>query len=221
MVVCVLSPEGENRKMSEKMYLHPITERIWHWIHAILIILLILSGIQIHWPDTLSIFGGYSTAITVHEWSGIFVICDFLLWLFYNLISKRISHYIPRKEDLYPGIPKQARYYIYGIFKNEPHPYSASEDNKFNPLQKIAYFKFMFLMMPLLLISGILYLYPSCFASLIALIGGLKIVAVLHFIMAILFTAFLIAHLYLATTGHTIFGDFISMITGYAEKEEH
>ncbi|GAJ03515.1 unnamed protein product, partial [marine sediment metagenome] len=67
--------------MSEKMYLHPITERIWHWIHAILIILLIISGIQIHWPDTINIFGNYSTAVTVHEWSGIFVICDFLLWL--------------------------------------------------------------------------------------------------------------------------------------------
>jgi formate dehydrogenase gamma subunit len=217
----VLSPEGENRKMSEKMYLHPVIERIWHWIHAILIILLIISGIQIHWPDTINIFESYSTAITVHEWSGIFVICDFLLWLFYNIISKRVSHYIPRKEDLYPGIPRQARFYAYGMFKGEPHPYSASEDNKFNPLQKMAYFNFMVFMMPLLLISGILYLYPSCFAYFIAFIGGLKVVAIIHFIMAIIFASFLIVHLYLATTGYTIFGDIISMITGYAEKEEH
>ncbi len=207
--------------MSEKMYLHPLTERIWHWIHAILIILLILSGMQIHWPDALNLFGSFSNAITVHEWSGIFVVLDFLLWLFYNLISKRVSHYIPRKKDIYPGIPKQARFYAYGIFKNEPHPYSASEDNKFNPLQKMAYFKFMFLMMPILLISGIVYLFPSLFASFIIVIGGLKVLAVIHFIMAIIFAAFLVAHLYLATTGHTVFADFISMITGYAEKEEH
>jgi thiosulfate reductase cytochrome b subunit len=39
--------------------------------------------------------------------------------------------------------------------------------------------------------------------------------------MAIIFASFLIVHLYLATTGYTIFGDIISMITGYAEKEEH
>lgn len=207
--------------MSEKMYLHPLTERIWHWIHAVLIILLIVSGMQIHWPDTVNFFGSFSNAITVHEWSGIFVVFDFLLWLFYNLITKRVSHYIPRKKDIYPGIPKQARFYAYGIFKNEPHPYSASEDNKFNPLQKMAYFKFMFLMMPILLLSGIVYLFPSLFASFIIVIGGLKVVAVIHFIMAIIFAAFLVAHLYLATTGHTVFADFISMINGYAEKEEH
>lgn len=207
--------------MSEKMYLHPLTERIWHWIHAVLIILLIVSGMQIHWPDTVNFFGSFSNAINVHEWSGIFVVFDFLLWLFYNLITKRVSHYIPRKKDIYPGIPKQARFYAYGIFKNEPHPYSASEDNKFNPLQKMAYFKFMFLMMPILLLSGIVYLFPSLFASFIIVIGGLKVVAVIHFIMAIIFAAFLVAHLYLATTGHTVFADFISMINGYAEKEEH
>ncbi len=199
--------------MSEKMYLHPILERIWHWIHAVLIILLILSGIQIHWPDTVNIFGNYATAITVHDWSGIILICDFLLWLFYNLISKRVSHYIARREDILPGIPVQARFYMYGIFKNEPHPYHASEDNKFNPMQKMAYFLYMFFMMPLLLISGILYFFPY--------IGGLKVIAVFHFIMAIVFVAFFIAHIYLATTGHTVFADFISMITGYAEKEEH
>lgn len=219
MVDCALLPEGEDRKMSEKIYLHPITERVWHWIHAVLIILLILTGIRIHWPDTVSLFGNYANAITVHNWSGVFLVCDFLLWLFYNLISKRISHYIVRKKDIYPGIPVQARFYAYGIFKNERHPYSPSEENKFNPLQKMAYFEFMLCMMPLLLISGILYLYPASFASFIAMIGGLKVVAVVHFIMAIIFAAFFIAHIYLATTGHTIFADLVSMITGYAEKE--
>ncbi len=58
----------------------------------------------------------------------------------YNLGTGRISHYIPTKEDIPMGMIKQARFYGYGIFKHEPHPYAPSEDNKFNPLQKIAYF---------------------------------------------------------------------------------
>lgn len=207
--------------MSEKIYLHPLTERIWHWLHAVLIIVLIISGIQLHWPDSINIFGNYHNAILVHNCSGILLIADFLLWSLYNLISRRISHYIMRKEEIYPGLIVQARFYIYDIFKNRPHPYSPSEDNKFNPLQKAAYATFMFIMMPLLLISGVLYLYPYNLSSIISLIGGLKVVAVFHYIMAILFTAFFVAHIYLATTGHTIFADFISMITGYAEKEEH
>ena len=203
------------------MYLHPVTERVWHWVHAVLIILLILTGIQIHWPDSVGLFGNYENAINIHNWSGILLVLDFLLWLFYNLISKRVSHYIIRKDDIFPGALVQARYYAFGIFKNEPHPYSPSEENKFNPLQKMTYFSFMFSMMPLLLISGILYLYPSYFANIIAAIGGLKVVAIVHFIMAIFFAAFFIAHIYMATMGHTILSEVFAMITGYVEDEEH
>ena len=76
----------------------------------------------------------------------------------------------------------QARFYAYDIFKNRPHPYAPSEDNKFNPLQKATYFNFMFFMMPLLLISGILYMYPSHFSSFIAFLGGLKVVALFHYV---------------------------------------
>jgi thiosulfate reductase cytochrome b subunit len=218
MAPCASSAERENSKMSEKMYLHPITERIWHWVHALLVMVLIISGIQIHWPG---IFGKFSNAITVHNWAGILLVCDFFLWLLYNLISKRVSHYILRKEDIHPGMIVQARFYAYDIFKNKPHPYAPSEDNKFNPLQKATYFNFMFFMMPLLLISGILYMYPSHFSSFIAFLGGLKVVALFHYVMAIIFAAFFVAHIYLATTGHTVFSDFVTMVTGYADKEEH
>jgi len=108
--------------MSEKIYLHPITERVWHWIHAILVILLILSGTQIHWPDSANLFGSFSNAISLHNWAGILLACDFFLWLLYNLISRRVSHYILRKEDIHPGMIVQAKFYAYDIFKNRPHP---------------------------------------------------------------------------------------------------
>jgi len=207
--------------MPEKLYLHPITERAWHWIHAILVIVLLLSGVQIHWPNSVNFFGSFPNAISTHNWAGILLVCDFFLWLLYNLISRRVSHYILRKEDIHPGMIVQAKFYAYDIFKNRPHPYAQAEDNKFNPLQKATYFSFMFFMMPLLLLSGILYLCPSCFSSLISFVGGLKVVATFHYIMAVIFAAFFVAHIYLATTGHTVFADFIAMVTGYADKEEH
>ncbi len=207
--------------MSEKIYLHPIAERIWHWIHALLILLLILTGIQMHWPDSVNIFGSFSNALSLHNWLGWVLVADFVFWLAYNLISKRISHYVMRKEDIHPGMIVQARFYLYDIFKNRPHPYNPSEDNKFNPLQKATYFMFMFIMMPLLLISGIIYLYPSFFEPLVASVGGLATVAVFHYIMAAIFCLFFIAHIYLATTGHTVVANFSAMITGYDNKEGH
>jgi thiosulfate reductase cytochrome b subunit len=206
--------------MSEKIYLHTMVERIWHWTNGFLIILLVLTGMQLHWPDTFTFFGAFSNAVLIHNWSGILLIIDFFVWLIYNIVSKRISHYILKKEEIYPGLIVQAKYYLYGIFKREPHPYTPTENNKFNPLQKLAYFVYMFIFMPLLLLSGILYLYPEC-SSLILKIGGLKTIAIFHFIMAFVFTAFLIIHLYLSTTGDTIFSSLISMFTGYEEKKEH
>ena len=182
--------------MSEKIYLHTRVERLWHWTNSLLFILLILTGIQLHWPDKFNIFGAFSNAVLIHNWSGILLVLDFFLWFIYNLATKRILHYIMRKKEIFPGLIVQTKYYLYGIFKDEPHPYAPTEDNKYNPLQKLAYFSYMILLMPLLLGSGILYLYPEC-SSLIIKIGGLKTIAVFHFIMAAIFTSFLIIHLYL------------------------
>jgi len=206
--------------MAEKIYLHPLVERIWHGIHALSILILILSGVQIHWPASINIFGNFQKAISVHNCFGLVVLGDFFLWFIYNLVSRRITHYLPNKRDIPWGLVAQAKFYGYGIFKHEPHPYSPSVEEKFNPLQKMAYLQFMFLMMPLLLVSGVLYLYPVYFANFITLIGGLKVLAIIHFLIAVIFAAFFVAHIYLATTGHTFLDNFIAIITGYGEAEE-
>ena len=40
----------------------------------------------------------------------------------------------------HPGTAlSQARWYLLGIFKGEPHPYHVSPEHKFNPLQHITY----------------------------------------------------------------------------------
>jgi thiosulfate reductase cytochrome b subunit len=64
-------------------------------------------------------------------------------------------------------------------------------------------------------------MYPEMFAGFIKAIGGLWVLATIHYILGALFAAFLIAHLYLATTGETIGENFKAMIFGYGTKEEH
>ncbi|MBW2559748.1 MAG: hypothetical protein JRE40_02710 [Deltaproteobacteria bacterium] len=39
--------------------------------------------------------------------------------------------------------------------------------------------------------------------------------------MEVIFAAFLVAYISLATTGHIVLVDCIAMVIGYAEKEEH
>jgi thiosulfate reductase cytochrome b subunit len=181
--------------------------------------MLTITGIILHWPERFS--GCFQWAVDWHNWFGWAAVIAWLFWFGYNLVTGRITHYIPRKGEIPKKMIVQAKFYGYGIFKHEPHPYAPSEDNKFNPLQKIAYLKFQLLLLPLLLISGLLYMYPETFKGVIAAIGGLAVLAVIHYILAALFVAFLIAHMYLATTGETIGENFKAIITGYGLKSDH
>ncbi|MGC8906244.1 MAG: cytochrome b/b6 domain-containing protein [Desulfomonilaceae bacterium] len=204
---------------TEKILLHPLIERLWHWVQALCIIMLIITGIIIHWPERFP--GWFQWAVSVHNWFGVATVVAFIVWLIYNLATGRIKHYIPRRGEIPGGMIRQARFYAYGIFKHEPHPYAPTEDNKFNPLQKIAYLQFQVFLLPLLLISGILYMYPDTFRGVINAIGGVWVLSIIHYLLGALFAAFLMAHLYLATTGETIGENFKAMIFGYGLKADH
>ncbi|HMK33893.1 MAG TPA: cytochrome b/b6 domain-containing protein [Desulfomonilaceae bacterium] len=203
----------------EKILLHPFVERIWHWFQALCIVMLIITGVMLHWPEKFP--GWFNWSVTVHNWFGMGAVVAFVVWFLYNIGTGRISHYIPKKGEIPAKMIKQAKFYGYGIFKHEPHPYAPSEDNKFNPLQKIAYLQFQALLLPILLISGILYMYPDTFKGVIGAIGGMTVLGIVHLILGGLFAAFLVAHIYLATTGETIGENFKAIVFGYGIKSDH
>jgi thiosulfate reductase cytochrome b subunit len=203
----------------EKILLHPFIERLWHWVQALCIVMLIITGVVLHWPEKFP--GWFDWAVGWHNVFGITALIAFLVWLIYNLGTGRIKHYIPTREEIPAGLVKQAKFYGVGIFKHEPHPYAPSEDNKFNPLQKIAYLQFQVLLFPILLLSGILYMYPETFKGIIDAIGGMTVLAIVHYILGGLFAAFLVAHLYLATTGETVGENFKAIVFGYGIKSDH
>jgi thiosulfate reductase cytochrome b subunit len=203
----------------EKILLHPLIERLWHWFQALCIVMLIVTGVVLHWPEKFS--GCFQWAVKWHNWFGTAAVIAFLVWLIYNLVTGRISHYFPKQGEIPTGMIKQARFYGYGIFKHEPHPYAPTEDNKFNPLQKIAYLQFQVLLLPILLISGILYMYPETFKGFINAIGGMTVLGIVHLILGGLFAAFLVAHLYLATTGETVGENFKAIVFGHGIKSDH
>jgi thiosulfate reductase cytochrome b subunit len=203
----------------EKILLHPLIERIWHWFQALCIVMLIITGIMLHWPEKFP--GWFGWAVDIHNWFGWGAVIAFGVWLVYNLVTGRISHYFPKKGEIPGGMIAQAKFYGYGIFKHDPHPYAPSENNKFNPLQKIAYLQFQILFLPLLLFSGLVYMYPEMFKGLIDAIGGKTVLAVIHYLLGALFAAFLVAHIYLATTGETIGENFKAIVFGYGIKSDH
>lgn len=78
-----------------------------------------------------------------------------------NATSGNGCHYRVKFNGLISRCLLQTRFYLYGIMKGEPHPFAATAESKFNPLQQLAYLVIMYALIPLLIITGLLCLYPQ------------------------------------------------------------
>jgi len=207
----------------KKLYLYPLWLRIWHWVNAILFTILIITGLSIHYSASNDLLMPFSTAIVTHNVAGILLSFLFIYFTILNIKSGNWRYYIPMFQGIYERMLKQGRYYVYGIFRGEPHPYHISEKNKFNPLQQITYFAIMFFMMPLIIISGWLLLFPELAPADFMGMGGVWPMAVLHSVVGFFLSIFMFGHIYLATHGETVTANFKSMIDGYhhVHEQEH
>ena len=207
-----------------RIYLQPTPVRIWHWLNALGIVTLGLTGAQIRFPEYLNLFGSYKASIMLHNTAGIIVGISFALWFFYYtcIAHKMTRLYVPNSEDLRHGLVRQAIFYFYNYFQGKPNPHHPTPDNKFNPLQKSAYLAIMFVLVPLVSLTGLLLMNVQPLRELVLLVGGLKILVGLHFLLACSLFAFLFTHVYLATLGRTPTAYLKPMWTGWEEAgEEH
>jgi len=114
-------------------------------------------------------------------------------------------------------------YYLSGIFKGEHHPTEKTELSKLNPLQRIVYLGFKLLLIPMTIISGILYmLYKTFDQNNLIVIEDYPLanIAFWHTMGAILLMIFLVVHVYMTTTGKTPTSNIKAMITGFEEFDE-
>ena len=210
-------------KPQEQIYLTPTPVRIWHWLNALGIVTLCVTGIQIRFPEYANIFGTYKAAIRLHDIAGITVSISFCLWVFYYLVVARnmVKTYVPNLEDIKAGLFQQAFFYFFTYFLGKKNPHTATPDNKFNSIQKVTYFMTMFLLLPLVILSGLLLMNVAPLRGWIIMIGGIKFLVDAHYLIACSFFAFLCVHIYMATLGHTPFAHFRQMWTGWEKIESH
>jgi thiosulfate reductase cytochrome b subunit len=208
---------------TERIYMTPTPVRIWHWLNALGIVTLCITGIQIRFPEYANIFGTYKAAIKLHDVAGVTVSLSFLLWIFYYLFVARslVKLYVPNVEDIKRGLFAQAFFYFFYYFLGEKNPHSISPDNKFNAIQKMSYLFIMFLFLPLVIVSGLLLMNIAPLRGWIITIGGIKFLVDAHYLIACSFFAFLCVHIYMATLGHTPFSHLRQMWTGWEEMESH
>lgn len=197
----------------KKIYIYTRYERSWHWLQVILIAILLVTGFEVHGTFTLL---GFEQAVTVHNFIGISWLIAFAFFVFWIFTTGEWKQYIPTTKK----ILIVARYYGFGIFKGEPHPVPKRKDAKHNPLQRLTYLGVAAILLPAQMITGILYwTYNSWTAWGLDLLP-LGMIATIHTAIAFGIVLFLIIHIYMTTTGHTIFAHVKGMITGWEEVEK-
>jgi len=204
----------------ERVHMYDAYERLWHWLQASAIMLLLFTGLIIHKPHFFGMFS-FRYVLNVHNVLGFILLINAALALFYNLASGQIRQYLPEPKGFIHRSLAQAMYYSQGIFAGAAHPLEKSRDQKLNPLQQITYLAILNILLPAQVITGVLIWGLQRWPHIAAELGGLPVLALVHTLVAWAFAAFMVMHIYLTTTGHSPAAGIKSMIVGWDTVEKH
>jgi Ni/Fe-hydrogenase b-type cytochrome subunit len=215
---------------------HGIPARIWHWVNAVAIIVMLMSGLTIsnahphlywgefganfdrpwysppHFPAWATIPSGYNLALA-RTWHLAFA------WvLAFGLLSYLIASLFTRhiQRDLTLSRAEIAPSHIWADIKDHIRlrfPTGAAA-LRYNILQKLTYILVIFILIPLLILTG-LGLSPGFNAVLPIpdLFGGRATTRSIHFLCAGGIAAFIVVHLLLVVLAGP-YNEIRSMITG-------
>jgi thiosulfate reductase cytochrome b subunit len=205
---------------TKKIEMYTMYERIWHWLQTLSITILAFTGLIIHKPEMFGIFS-FNGVVLVHNIVAATLAINAVLALFYNLVSGDIQRFLPEPQGFFNQMVLQGKFYLNGIFKGEEHPFEKTRVKRLNVLQKITYLGILNVLLPLQGLTGILMWGVSRWPEYAAKLGGLPFLAPFHTLVAWSFVSFIVAHVYLTTTGHTPLAGIKSMFVGWDEVEVH
>jgi thiosulfate reductase cytochrome b subunit len=205
------------------MYLYPKWIRAWHVINAVLFLILIVTGLSMQYTDkeNASYVVGFAKAVKWHNFAAIILTINYIIFVTGNLFTKNGKYYKISKKNFLEELVSQLKYYSWGMFKGEKHPFPVTEERKFNPLQKLTYVLAMYVAVPLLIISGIGLLFPEITITGFLGVSGLLLTDILHITMGFFLSIFMVIHIYTCTLGARPSSLFWGMISGYHPTEDH
>ncbi|MBB3472695.1 cytochrome b/b6 domain-containing protein [Sphingomonas sp. BK345] len=217
---------------------HRLATRLWHWLNAVAVFVLIGSGLgisnahpRLYWgryganfdhawaqlprfPAWLTIPANYNLAIS-RRWHLFFALVlafSLLGYLIVSLINRHIQRDLRlRRRDLAPRhIAADVRAHLDLRFHDPEAP------GEYNVLQKLSYVAVIFVLLPLVILTG-LALSPGMDAAwpwLLELFGGRQSARSLHFLAMAGLALFTVVHLTLVILAG-VGNELRSMITGW------
>lgn len=183
---------------SEPKRLHPLPIRVMHWINAIAIVFMILSGWKIyedevifgwlHFPEWLTIGPWAQHGLQVHFFFMWIVVLNGLSYLAYGFATGRFKRML---------LPIRWSELVQTV-KDTLHFKLAHDDpTVYNTVQKLLYIGVICAGI-LIVISGLVLWKPIQFSELFALFGNFQNVRLVHFLCMTAIFGFLVVHVALA-----------------------
>ncbi len=205
------------------MYLYPKWIRVWHITNAVMFLILIITGLSMQYTDkeNAGYIVGFAKSVKWHNSAAIVLVISYIIYVTGNILTINGRHYKISKVNFLSDLVTQLKYYSWGMFKGEKHPFPVTEESKFNPLQKISYVLAMYVAVPLLIISGVGLLFPEITITRFFGASGLILTDILHITMGFFLSIFMVIHIYTCTLGAKPTSLFWGIISGYHRSEEH
>ena len=220
-------------------YRHRLPTRLWHWINALTVFVMLMSGLMIfnahprlYWgqfganfdqpwlhfkgrpmPGWATIPSTYNLA-AARRWHLAFawlLVAGLVLFLITSLINRHAQRDLaPTRDEVRPS-------HILEDIRDHARLHFPTGDAalRYNILQKLSYVGVIFVLLPLMILTG-LTMSPGMDAAwpwLVELFGGRQSARSIHFICAALLLAFIIVHLAMVLLAGPI-NEIGSMITG-------
>jgi len=80
---------------TRRVQMYDAYRRFWHWLQAVSIVALLLTGLIIHRPDLFSVFS-FGAVVSLHNILAALLVINAALSLFYHLATERMREYMPR-----------------------------------------------------------------------------------------------------------------------------
>lgn len=220
---------------------HALTVRVAHWINAIALVLLLMSGLQIfnahpslYWGQSsytgagpiFELANGFPSWLTIpgvqwlamgRRWHFFFawvLVINGVAYLAYSIASRHVSRdLIPTKSD-WRSI---GRSIVDHLHLRHPQGEAAT---RYNVLQRLSYIAVIFVLLPLMVLTGwsMSPRLDSVWPGWIDIFGGRQSARTLHFVVAWLLVLFLFIHVFeVIVTG--FWNNLRSMITGRYQIE--
>lgn len=201
------------------VYMYSVYERFWHWLQTFAIVILLVTGLIIHRPDLFALVS-FRHVVVIHNVLAALLVINAGLSLFYHLVSGEIRQFLPHPYGFFDQAILQVKYYLRDIFKGGRHPFEKTPQRKLNPLQQATYFAILNVLLPLQIATGALMWGVQRWPDVAGLLGGLPFLAPFHSLIAWLFASFIVAHVYLTTTGHEPLAGIRAMMYGWDQVED-